>query len=229
MLKKLVISLIVLAMAVPAFATTARVDVDVQNHAINPVTVTGGDRADVEFNTGGVMNYVPEALGSATGWAYFSAHIFTNGAAQDLALTELAFPTCENSTDPIDMPVDWFVEMGATDVNVIVDPWTHAYTFQGLFTPTNLMDSTADMLVYDAVDVTAENIVLAAGETMIWGYENAGLQGMTAAPVEVTYGFWVSFWDDDSAYGRTALMQLMGDYVTTATEEASLSQIKALY
>lgn len=239
MLKKLVVALVVLAVAVPALASVnSRDGIVPSNHETNAVTPVLGDRADVEFNTGGAYNTTPDAVGSASGWAYYSAHMYTNGGPDALDLVELGFPTCPYTTDPIALPVEWFVLFGATG-NIaadIPDPYTAAYTFSGTFTPSNATDSgdinsggDPSNLVYDAIDLTGMGAQLAAGDAMWWGYENAGLQGMLAAVVEQTFGWYVSFWDDDTLYGRTALMQFMGNYATTATEESTLSQIKSLY
>lgn len=229
MLKKLLVAAAILALAAPVFAVTSKDGLVQSSNDINPVE-SSSVRADVEFNTGGVMNLVPDALGSATGWAYFSAHMYTNGGGMALNLLELAFPTCENSTDPIALPVLWFVTAATGDITVdIGDPYTATYDFSGTFYPTNLIDSLAGDLVYDAVDVTGEAITLADAASMWWGYENAGLQGMTSFVAEQTWGYWVSFWDDDSFYGRTALMQFMGDYGTTATDASTISQVKSLY
>ncbi len=228
MLKKLLVAAAILALAAPVFALgTSKDGIVTSEHATNPVEQSGV-RADVEFNTGGAMNLVPDALGSATGWAYFSAHNYTNGGAAALGLIDMAFPTCENSTDPIALPVLWFVHASTGDIVAdIGDPYMATFDHSGTFYPTNAMDSLAGDLVYDAVD--ASGYSLAVGASMWWGYENAGLQGMTSYVVEQTFGYWVSFWDDDTAYGRTALMQFTGDYGTTATEAATMSQVKSLY
>ena len=64
---------------------------------------------------------------------------------------------------------------------------------------------------------------------MVWGYENAGLCGQTSFNGVVTIGWYIDAWDPDDSYGRTGLLQFTADYLTTAADDASLSQVKSLY
>ncbi len=229
MLKKLVVAFAILAIAAPAFAFVASKDgLTIHTPNNNPVDQPLGDRADVEFNTGGAMFFAPTTAGSASGWSFYIAHVYTNTAAQDLGLLELGFPTNEDATDPIAVPVDWNVDLNNSDIFSIADPYTYAYSAQGDFMPAGASD-TSPPDTYSVVDISGEGVILAAGASMIWGYENAGLCGQTDFNGEVTYGLYQGFWDDDSLYGRTALMQFSGDYITTASEGATLSQVKSLY
>ena len=229
MLRKLVVALAVLAIAVPAFAFVASKDgsmVIIPNGS--PVDQPLGDRADVEFNTGGAMFTPATTAGSASGWAYYTMHVYTNTAAQDIKLLDVGFPTNQLSTEPIAMPVEWNVDLNNNDVYSIVNPYTHAWDGVGTFTPTGVID-TSPPTVYTVVDIAAENLVLPAGATMVWGYENAGLCGQISSNGVETIGWYVNLWDSDLPYGRTGLQQFSADYLTTATEEASLSQVKSLY
>ncbi len=229
MLRKLVVALAVLAIAAPAFAFVASKDgsvVIIPNSS--PVDQPLGDRADVEYNTGGAMFTPATTAGNASGWAYYTMNVYTNGAAQDIEFLELGFPTNENSADPIVMPVEWNIDLNNNDVYSVADPYTHAWDGVGTFTPTGVID-TSPPTVYSVVDVSAANLVLPAGASMVWGYENAGLCGQITFNGVETIGWYVSFWDSDEPYGRTGLQQFTADYLTTATEEATLSQVKSLY
>jgi hypothetical protein len=229
MLKKLVVAFAIMAIAAPAFAFVASKDgLTIHTPNNNPVDQPLGDRADVEYNTGGAMFFAPTTAGTATGWSFYIAHIYTNTAAQDLGLLELGFPTNEDSTDPIAVPVDWTVALNNSDIFSIADPYTYAWDGLGTFTPAGVID-TSPPDTYSVVDISAEGLILAAGASMIWGYENAGLCGQTDFNGEITYGLYMGFWDDDSLYGRTALQQFTGNYTTTASEDATLSQVKSLY
>lgn len=229
MLKKLVVALAVLALAAPAFALVASKDgAVVTTPNGSPVEQPLGDRADVEYNTGGAMFTPATANGTASGWCYYAVSVYTNTAAQDLELLELGFPTNEYSTDPIVMPVEWNIDLNNSDIYSIVDPYTHTWDGVGTFYPTGVID-TSPPTVYSVIDIDANDLVLPAGAAMVFGYENAGLCGQISYNGVETIGWYVSYWDSDVAYGRTALMQFTGDYLTTATEAATLSQVKSLY
>ena len=177
--------------------------------AAGSITFEGvySDHIDVEFNTSGFYDRVPDSHGSASGWAYYSIHVYANPHALPLRLVELAFPTCEYSTDPIPLPVEWIILIGANSIDAISDPYSHNYSQTGMFSPTNTADCDPSELSYDKISLSHEEITLQAGEPMIWGYENAGLQGMLSDVFEPTYGWYRGAWDSDVTYGRTVLMQ----------------------
>jgi len=229
MLRKLVVALAVLAIAAPAFALVASKDGSVVTTPnSNPIDQPLGDRADVEYNTGGAM-FTPSTLnGSASGWAYYTMAVYTNAAAQDIEFLELGFPTNEYSSDPIAMPVEWNIDLNNNSVLSIVNPYSHAWDGVGTFYPTGAAD-TSPPDTYTVVDISANNLVLPAGVAMVWGYENAGLCGQIDYNGVETVGWYVSYWDSDAPYGRTGLQQFTADYLTTAAEEATVSQVKSLY
>jgi hypothetical protein len=229
MLRKLVVALAVLAIAAPAFAFVASKDGSmVTTPNSSPVDQPLGDRADVEFNTGGAMGTPATTAGSASGWAYYTMNVYTNGAAQDIKFLELGFPTNAYSTDPIALPVEWNIDLNNNDVYSVVNPYSHAWDGVGTFTPTGVID-TSPPTVYSLIDISANNIVLPAGASMVWGYENAGLCGQIAYNGVETIGWYVSYWDSDVSYSRTGLQQFKADYLTTATDDATMSQVKSLY
>lgn len=228
-MKKLFVAIAILALAAPAFALVASRDgLQVTTANSTPVDQPLGDRADVEFNTGGSMFFAPTTNGSASGWSYYIEHIWSNTTGFPLMLLELGFPTNEYSTDPIAIPVDWTVDLDNSNIFSIADPYTYAWDGLGTFTPVGIID-TSPPTEYTVVDVSGEGLVLDMGQSMIWGYENAGLCGQTDFNGEITYGLYQGFWDDDSLYGRTALQQFTADYAGTAAEDATLSQVKSLY
>jgi hypothetical protein len=167
MLRKLVVALAVLAIAAPAFALVASKDGSmVTTPNGSPVDQPLGDRADVEFNTGGAMFTAATTNGSASGWAYYTVHVYTNTAAQDLAFLELGFPTNEYSADPIVMPVEWNIDLNNGDYMTVINPYTHAWDGVGTFYPTGVVD-TSPPTVYSVIDIAANNLVLPAGAAMV--------------------------------------------------------------
>jgi hypothetical protein len=226
MLRKLLVMAAVLALAVPAFASVTR------DH-LNPVDPTGDvqtiiDREDVEFNTCGAMDFAPTGGGAPSGWAYWSVHVYTNNTGFDLCLTEIGAPTCQYSGEPIAMPVDATIALNNNNVFSIADPYTYAWDGLVTFTPLEATD-TLPPTVYTPVDFTGESLVLPNGQSMVWGYENAGYMGLAAYSGQVTYGLYLGAWDADSNYGYTAPYQFKGNFCTTATEDASFGAVKSLY
>ncbi len=228
MFKKLTILLAILAIAAPAFALVVSKDGQTLPQNSTPVDQPLSSRADVEFSTGGAMNTPATLSGNAAGWAYYFAHVYTNNSGFDLNLLELGFPTNENSADPIVMPVEWTISLNNSDVYSVINPYTFAWDGLGEFTPVGIID-TAPPTDYSIVDISADGLVLLDGQSMVWGYENAGLGGMIDFNGEVTYGWYVDFWDVDDSYGRTALQQFTADYADTPTEDSSFSSVKSLY
>ncbi len=226
MLKKLVIVLGVLALAVPAMASTTR-DFVIPGDAQSGVELITSREA-VEFSTTGIMDDPPASGGAPSGWAFWTVSVFTNDTGQDLCLTELGAPTCEYSGEPIELPVIASILLNAADPFVdCPDPYTTVWDLAVDFLPLDPID-TLPPVTYTPVDLGGA--VLPAGSSMIWGYENAGYMGLAgyASGVE-TYGLYMGAWDPDSNYGNTANIQFKADYCVTATEEATFSSVKALY
>ncbi len=228
MLKKLFVAFAILAIAAPAFALVASKDgsvVTIPNGTAVDQPI--GDRTDVMYNTGGAMNTPATTNGSASGWAYYTLHIWTNNTGEPQTLVELGFPTNEYSSDPIVMPVEWNVDLNQTSIYNVTNPYTWAWDGVGTFYPAGVID-TSPPTVYSIIDISGEGLVLPAGQSMAWGYENAGLCGQISYNGVETIGWYVSYWDSDVGYGRTGLQQFKS-LGFTATEEATLSQVKSLY
>jgi len=226
MLRKLLVMAAVLALAVPALASVTR------DH-VNPVDATGDvqtivNREDVEFNTCGAMGFPPAGGGGPSTWAFWTAHVYTNNTGYDICITELGAPTCEYSGEPIAMPVDATIELNTNTVFAIADPYTFAWDGLVTFTPIEVMD-TLPPTVYTPVDFTGAELVLLNGQSMVWGYENAGYMGLANYSGQDTYGLYQGAWDGDFNYGYTAPFQFKGNFCTTATEDGSFSSVKSLY
>jgi hypothetical protein len=184
----------------------------------------------LEFNTGGEMDMPATLSGNASGWAYYFLHEYhfdewTYPAARSL---EFGFPTNTYTADPIAMPVEWVVEINGDGISSISNPYAHSWTRWGTFTPTGVND-TDPPGTYTVVDLIDQDIHLGLGDTMVWGYENAGLAGQVAYSGEETVGWFINYWDSDVPYGRTTLMQFRFEPAILPTQEASLSKIKSLY
>ena len=228
MLKKLFVALTILALAAPAFAFVASKDGSVViTPNGTPVDQPLGDRTDVMYNTGGAMNTPATTAGSASGWAYYTLHIWSNTTGEPQTLVELGFPTNQLSTEPIAMPVEWNVDLNQTSVYNVTNPYSWGWDGVGTFYPAGAPD-TSPPTVYSIIDISGEGLVLPAGQSMAWGYENAGLCGQISYNGVETIGWYVSYWDSDVGYGRTGLQQFKS-LGSVATEENSLSQVKSLY
>ncbi len=230
MLRKLVLTFAILTLAIPAFALGIDKDTYVpQQHDGSGVDVISS-REDVVYNTGGAVDFVPTTMGAANAWAFWVASAYTNATGFDLELTSLDLPCAEYSSDPIALPVAWGVDLGNADVLSIPDPYGYAWGNAGTFSPVGPADPASGAeLVYTIVDVSADAMVLPDAGSMVWGYENPGLFGMTDFNGVLTYGLYQGAWDPDEAWGITNVYQFKANYVTTATEDISISNVKALY
>jgi hypothetical protein len=222
-MKKLLVVVAMLAIAAsPLLAATASKD----GTPVTPVPASPGERsqvrADFEYNTGGAIDFVPDLGGSATGWAEWSITFVDNTSDCDLVLSELSWPC----SGPASGAYGWIVwpNQGA-----LPGPASTA-TYYGPYTPVDPNPATFPPTTYSYIDVSASNVPFALGSTLCFGFDNTGMQGMTAYNGVVTYGWYGGIWDDDSPYGRTVIMQLKANCAgTVPTENASWGQVKALY
>jgi hypothetical protein len=181
-------------------------------------------RADWVYNTGGAEDFVPDTGGSSTGWGeYFITTVF-NDTGSDLTLTELGFPCAGPPTDF----VGWMVWLNLPGlVAPAGDPSTADYF--GEFTPVDPDPATFPPTVYTYVDVSAANIVVPAGTYFSFGYDNTGTGGQTAFNGVETWAWYGDVWDPDVNYGRTAILQVKGDFGVVPVDESSWGEIKGLY
>ena len=174
--------------------------------------------ADVEYNTTGTIDGAATTGGSATGWASHFITAWTNGTGLDVELVEFGWP-CGGPG-----PVDWMVWMGA---GLPGAPGTQ--TFTGQWTPASADATTNPPPIYSYIDVSAANIVVPAGMTIFFGYENPGIGGQITDNGVDTWGWYEGAWDPDGPWGRTDVLQLKANYVGVAAEPSTLSEIKALF
>lgn len=187
-----------------------------------------GPLPDIAFNTGGEMFMPPTLNGSASGWSYYILHKFTPPFEWWWIVDSFGFPTNEYSSDPIAMPVEWVADAWVNDIYAIDNPYTYGWAWRGDFYPAGAPD-TSPPDTYTIVNPMSEGVYIGWNQTLVWGYENAGLCGQVEYSGVETIGWYVSYWDSDVPYGRTSLMQLTAFGNGSATEARSLSAIKSLY
>jgi hypothetical protein len=221
----LLIVVAALAFAAPALAytvskdgTPADVTLPAQQGPASPV------RADFEYNTGGSINFVPDLGGSATGWAEWFVTTVHNTTGQQLRLVELGFPCCGPATGTY----GWIVWKS---VGGIVPPAGPASTAEhyGQFTPVDPNPATFPPTVYTYIDVYAQNIVIPVGAYFCFGYDVTGNGGQTYYNGVMTWGWYNGAWDPDQPWGRTAILQVKANYVTSPVEETTWGAIKGLF
>jgi len=226
MLRKLIVVIAALALAVPAFSATISRDgsqVAVPNaFGTNPA---GGDREDFEFNTAGVIDFVPDTGGSASGWCFYQTHALMNTTGFDITVTEIAACTNEYTGEVIDLPVEWVFELNAGIADV-GDPYIQDWDYSGDFVHSGPLDQFPP-ITYDYIPISG--VMLLNGTSTVWGFENAGVIGQQTGGVMDTYGWWGGIWEPDSNWGRTGVQQIKGNYGGTASENTTLSQVKTLY
>ncbi|MBN2170693.1 MAG: hypothetical protein JW819_05145 [Candidatus Krumholzibacteriota bacterium] len=224
MLKKLVILMAIMAIAVPAWsAVVSRDGTEVDS---NPSVLVGEVsivRSDFEYNTGGAIDVIPTLGGSASGWAWYILHVLTNSTGHDLWVKELGFP-CNMGTGEVTWPVEWVFYAGGLPG----DPYATAWTFSGDFTPVDT-GTTLPPTIYTYIDVEADMVILPNGSSWAWGYENPGYCGQVSYNGVETWGWWSGLWESDVSWGRTAVLQIKADYYTTPVQDATISAVKALF
>jgi len=228
MLRKLFVVVAVLALAIPAFsATISRDGTQIAEPNAFGTIPAGGDREDFEFNTAGVINFVPDAGGSASGWCFYQTHVLNNNTGFDISVTEVAACTNQYTGEVIELPVEWVFELNS-GIAGIADPYVQDWDYRGDFMPSGPLDQFPP-ITYDYIDVTGAGILILNGTNTVWGFENAGVIGQQVGGTMSTYGWWEGVWEPDSNWGRTGVQQVMGNYGQTAADDASFSQVKTLY
>lgn len=222
MKKLLLCAAMFLVCASPAFALTASKDGTPIAPSPGPISEPSLTRADWEYNTGGQIDFVPELGGSATGWAEWSIAKLTNTTGDDYVLVELSWPCA----GPPSGPYGWIVW---TDQPTLPGPANTA-EYYGPYTPVDPDPNTFPPTTYTYIDVSAENVPFLAGTTSFWGFDNTGMQGMTAYNGVETWGWYGGIWESDVSWGRTVVMQLKANFAGgTPVENVSWGAVKALY
>jgi len=181
-------------------------------------------RADFEYNTGGVIDFVPDTGGSSDGWGEWFIVTVHNDTGMNLHLKEFGFPCCGPPTGDYGW-VLW------TDVGGMNPPAGNAMTAEhhGAFTPVDPSPDTFPPTVYTYIDVSGRALVVPADAYFCFGFDNTGNGGQTAFNGVDTYAWYENTWDPDQGWGRTAILQVKADYIMTPVAESTWGAVKALY
>ena len=224
MLRTLLCVAAIVALAVsPALSSTAHKD----GTPVQPTEPRDGNlselRTDWEWSTAG-MNFIPDLGGSATGWAeWFITTVHYTGD-QCLQLIEFGFPVCGPTTGTY----GWLVW---GDVGYLGPPPGGANTadYYGQFTPVCTDPNMFPPTIYTYVDVSSAGVMVLPGSYICFGYDNTGMGGMTYFNGVDTWGWYGGYWDSDQGWGRTAVMQVKGNFAgSTAIEGSTWGAIKSL-
>lgn len=225
MLKRFLFLAAVLALvASPALGFTASKDGTPIDWNPGETNIPSQTRADFEYNTGGYINAVPTTGGSHDGWGEWFITVVLNDTGHDLCLIEFGFPCCGPPTEEY----GWIVW---EDVGGINPPPGDAYTadWHGPFTPVDPGPGTFPPTVYTYIDVSGEGIVIPNGAYLCFGYDNTDTGGQVEFNGVQTWAWYTGVWDPDINWGRTAVLQVFGNYGPTATAADTWGDIKALY
>lgn len=178
--------------------------------------------ADVEYNTGGSISYVPDLSGSAAGWGEWFVTSYTNESSYALQIVEFAFPCCGVTTDDY----GWVVWVDMPDTGYPAGN-PESCDFHGEFTPVE--GPGGDPSVYTYIDIASvETIVFYPGEIIVFGYQNTGYGGQTPFNGTGTWAWHNSIWESDESHYRTAVLQ-MGANNWSAMEQTTWGEIKSTF
>ena len=225
-MKKLLILVAALAMTAPAFALTN--SKDGAEVALNPgaENVPSLTRDAFEFTTANVFDEVPTTGGSATGWGEWFLAATQNTLGYDMGINEISFPCCGPATEPY----GWLVWVG--DMGGLIAPAGDAYTADhfGSFAPVDPAVDTFPPTVYTYLDLSAEGVVIPAGNFFVFGYDVTGNGGQIDYNGIETWGWYGGIWESDVSWSRTGILQLKGgEGGTSATETNTWGGIKGLF
>ena len=226
MLAKLILAVAILALIVsPALAeTSASKDGTPVKLRLAPPSEPSGIRYDFAYNTGGALDFVPTTGGSSDGWGEWFITTVYNNTGQDLILVEFGFPCCGPPTETY----GWIVWTG---MGGYVPPGGNAYSaeYYGPFTPLDPDPTTFPPTTYTYVDVSLENVIIAADTYFCFGYDNTGTGGQITFNGVDTWAWWEGGWDPDQSWGRTAILQVKANYHGTPVNETTWGAIKSLF
>jgi hypothetical protein len=181
-------------------------------------------RADFEYNTAGSIDYVPATGGSSDGWAEYFVAPVQNATGHKLHLVELGFP-CAGPPSPT---YGWLVWVNLGGYAPPAGDPTTADHF-GPLTPVDSNPLTFPPTTYTYVDISAQSIIINAGETFGIGYDNTGMGGMLLFNGTETWGWYAGAWDSDQPWGRTAVLQVKASFFDTPVEATTWGTLKALF
>lgn len=226
MLTRLLLTVMIVALIVsPAVAeTSAYKDGSWTKPRPGPPSEPSGIRYDFAYNTGGVLDFVPDLGGFSDGWGEWFITTVYNGTGNNLILVEFGFPCCGPPTGSH----GWVVW---TDMGGLVPPGGDAFTAEyfGAFTPVDPDPATFPPTTYTYVDVSLEGIVIPADTFFTFGFDNTGNGGQTGFNGVDTWAWYNAYWDPDQDWGRTAILQVKANYFGTPVLASSWGAIKSLF
>lgn len=167
----------------------------------------------------------PTTGGSHDGWGEYFITTFENTTGFDVTLLELGMPCCGPASDPDYGWVVW------EDVGGMSAPSGGPTTadYYGSYTPVDSADDTFPPVTYTYVDLSAEGIVIPAGNFFSIGYDVTGNGGQIDFNGFDTWAWYYGAWDSDQSWGRTALIQVEGEYDDgAAVVDVSWGEVKNL-
>lgn len=179
---------------------------------------------DWEYNTGGSIGYTA-TLSGAIGWGEWFVVSVENSTGHDVLMKEFGFPCSGDATDTL----GWIVYDDVGGLNPPVGTPVDC-DWHGPFTPVE--GPGGDPSVYTYVDVSGEGVIIPDGTFFTFGYNNTGLSGMTTYNGTTTWAWYNGgtgfFWNPDSNYSRTAVLQFKADY-TDALQSSTWGEIKTIF
>jgi hypothetical protein len=171
---------------------------------------------DWEWNSGGTIDIVPTLGGSASGWGTYFITTVENDTGENILLTEFGFPCGGPGT------VDWILWY---DVGGINPPSGGAGTADetGEFDPVSDDPDQFPPTTYTYVDLTGENLLIEDGAFVCFGYENPGMGGQISYNGTQTWAWYSGYWDPDQDWGRTAILQIKGNYGEPDEEDPTIT------
>jgi hypothetical protein len=226
MLTKLLLAVAILALIVSPTLAETSANKDGSFTKPRPVAPTEPStiRYDFQYNTGGILDFVPDTGGSSDGWGEWFITTVYNDSGMDLILVEFGFPCCGPPTEAY----GWVVW---TDMGGYVAPGGNAYSAEhyGSFTPVDPDPSTFPPTTYTYVDVSAKGIIIPDGTYFCFGYDNTGTGGQTVFNGVNTWAWYEGWWDPDESWGRTAILQVKANYSGTPVTESTWGALKSLF
>ncbi len=163
-------------------------------------------QAGWEWSSGGTIDVVPTTGGSWDGWGEYFIVQVTNDTGSDQQIIEFGFP-CGGT-----IPSQWMVWLDSAM------PASFAGgDYSGAFTAVDPDDQTLPPVNYTYVDTSADGVVIPAGQTFWFGYQNPGLSGQIDYNNVETYGWYQGAWDGDGGWGRTTVMQFKANAAAQPT------------
>jgi hypothetical protein len=223
-MKKLMLLAGMLALiALPALAAQGMVGKNGETVPVTNAPAQGGSTilSDVWYNTTGVLDGAATLGGSDTGWGPYFIATWVNDTGMDVTLTEFGWPCNGGGGTAL-----WYYWLSETLPGAV---GTAHVT--GLYTIVNPSPDEFPPSTYSYADVSAEGLVVPAGNRIYWGYAvpAPGIGGQVNFNGVVTWAWYLGAWDPDSDWGRTAVLQLKGTTGVIANDNASLSQVKSLF